>query len=174
MSVSTINTQDFITRIVAIFKNDSTIFPDTGESLVTDVLSNKPAIEQSAQTGLIPYIIVFESNQPIRDIEKVARDVSIDSEGGGLYEVEIYCVAVTNNELSAEIAQQKNNILTAAMRNALAKNLRLINPETSDDPLCRTHTRFQITYLLKGDVPATMRAYNVVIRAQVYVYQDGG
>lgn len=170
MSVEFIDIQNYVERIATIFENDSTLFPENtvGESLVNGVLRNKPPMVQSSQDSITPYIVVFESSQPIRDIEKAGRD-TIDAEGGGVYEVEIYCVAVSSSELSAELAQQKLHTITAAMRNALANNLRLIDPDSSDDPICRTHTRFQIAYNLSGEVPSSMKAFNVVVRAQVYV-----
>lgn len=171
MSSPVINVQDYIERIAAIYEADLTLFPPetTGESLVTAVFRNKPAIEQSQAEGILPYILVFESAQPIRFFEKAGRD-SRNVEGGTVYEVEIYSVVITDNELTAESAQQDIHTITAAMRNAVANNLRLANPsDLTLDPLCRTHTRFEIAYLLKGDVPASMFARNVVIRPQVYV-----
>ena len=170
MSVEFIDIQQYIERISTIFENDTTLFPDetSSENLVNSVLRNKPPIIQSAQDSITPYIAVYESAQAIRDIEKAGRD-SRDSEGGGVYEVEIYCVAVSDNELSAEIAQQNLHTITAAMRDALANNLRLADPADLTDPLCRTHTRFQMAYVLPGEAPASMKAYNVIVRAQVYV-----
>ena len=133
------------------------------------MIRNKPAIEQSAPEGILPYILVFESAQPIRFFEKAGRDTR-NVEGGTVYEVEIYSVVITDNELTAESAQVDIHTITAAMRNALANNLRLADPANLTlDPLCRTHTRFEITYLLKGDVPASMFARNVVVKPQVYV-----
>lgn len=170
MSLETIDLQAIIERIAQTYEADTTLFPteDNGESLVTKVIRNKPAIEQSAEGGLIPYILVFESTQPIRFLEKRGRDTR-DKEGGSVYEVEIYSVVITNNELTTSIAQQKIHIITQAMRNAVANNLRLAKPDDFTDPLCRTHTRYEIPYLLRGDIPATMIARNVVIRSQIYV-----
>lgn len=171
MSLATINIQDFIERIAEIFEADTTIFPPetTGESLINGVVRNEPAIIQSVPDEILPYIIVFESKQPIRFIKKVGRDTR-DVEGGSLYEVEIYCVVVTDNELTTEEAQIDIHTITAAMRNAVARNLRLADPaDLTQDPLCSTHSRFEIPYILKGEVAPSMKAMNVVIRAQVYV-----
>lgn len=171
MANPVIDLQDYIERIAAIYEADTTLFPveTTGESLVTKVVRNKPAIEQSAEGALIPYILVFESQQPIRFFEKAGRDTR-NVEGGSVYEVEIYTIVVTNNELTAASAQKKIHTITAAMRNALANNLRLADPaDLTNDPLCRTHTRYEIPYILRGDVPKTMEARNVVVRPQVYV-----
>ncbi len=170
MSLETIDLQAIIERIAQTYESDTTLFPteENGESLVTKVIRNKPAIEQSAEGGLIPYILVFESSQPIRFLEKVGRDTR-NAEGGSVYEVEIYSVVITNNELTASTAQQKIHIITQAMRNAVARNLRLAKPDDKTDPLCRTHTRYEVQYLLRGEIPATMVARNVVIRPQVYV-----
>lgn len=171
MSSPVIDLQAYIERIAAIYEADTTLFPaeTTGESLVTKVIRNKPPIEQSAPDGILPYIIVFESTNPIRFLEKAGRDTR-NVEGGSVYEVEIYSVFVTNNELTAAGAQQKIHTITSAMRNALANNLRLADPANLTlDPLCRTHTRYEIPYLLRGNVSPMMEARNVVIRPQVYV-----
>ena len=171
MSSPVIDIQEYIERIAKIYEADTTLFPleTTGESLITSVIRNKPAIEQSAPEGVLPYILVFESTQPIKFLEKAGRDTR-NVEGGSVYEVEIYSVVITDNELTAESAQVDIHTLTAAMRNALANNLRLADPANLTlDPLCRTHTRYEIQYLLKGDVSPSMVARNVVIRPQVYV-----
>ena len=175
MSLQTINIQQYIERIASIYEANTTLFPTdtTGENLVTAVIRNKPAIEQSAEGGLIPYILVFESGQPIRFLEKAGRD-GRNVEGGSVYEVEIYTVIITNNELTAASAQQKIHVITQAMRDSMARNLRLADPsDLTNNPLCRTNTRYQISYLLKGDVPITMKAMNVVVRPQVYVSPRG-
>ncbi len=171
MSLAIPNLQDYIERIAQIYENDSGLFPpeNQGESLVNAVVRNKPSIEQSAEQALIPYILVFESDNPIRFLEKAGRD-GRNQEGGSVYELDIYSVVITNNELTAALAQQKIHEITALMRNAVSRNLRLANPkDLTDDPLCRTHTRYEIPYLLKGEVPATMIARNVVVKPQVYV-----
>ncbi len=171
MSSPVINLQDYIERIASIFEANTTLFPPdtTGPNLITKVIRNKPPIEQSAPSGVIPYILVFESGQPIKFLEKAGRDTR-NVEGGSVYEVEIYCVAITNNKLTAASAQQKTHTITAAMRDALANNLRLADPANLTlTPLCRTHTRYEIPYILKGDIPTGMVARNVVVRAQVYV-----
>lgn len=171
MSNPVIDLQLYIERIAEIFEANTTLFPPetTGESLVTAVVRNKPAIEQSAEGALVPYILVFESDQPIKFLEKAGRDTR-DVEGGSVYELDIYCVVITNNEITAATAQQKIHTITAAMRDALSRNLRLADPsDLTNDPLCRTHTRYEIPYILKGEVPKTMEARNVVVRPQVYV-----
>lgn len=171
MVVPFINTQTFINRIADIFENNSSLFPvETNDTrLITAVLRNKPPIEQSSPESITPYILVFESDQPLRVIEKAGRD-GRNTQGGEVHEVEIYCVAVTNAELTTELAQVKLSTITTAMRSALSQNLRLANPEDkTDDPLCRSLSYFQINYNLSGTTPKTMRAANVVIRAQVYV-----
>ena len=171
MSLQPPDLQEFINRIAQTIEADSTIFPavTTAQSLVTAVVRNKPAIIQSAEGALIPYILVFESDQPIRFLEKAGRD-GRDAEGGSVYELEFYCIVVTNNELTAQSAQQKIHVITQALRTALANNLRLADPsDLTNDPLCRTHTRYEVPYLLKGDIPVTMVARNVVVRPQVYV-----
>lgn len=171
MSSPVIDLQAYIERISAIYEADTTLFPveTTGEALVTKVIRNKPPLEQSAPDGILPYILVFESTNPIRFLEKAGRDTR-NVEGGSVYEVDIYSVVVTDNELTASGAQKKIHNITAAMRDALANNLRLANPaDLTLDPLCRTHTRYEIPYLLRGDVPPTMEARNVVVRPQVYV-----
>lgn len=171
MSLQPPELQTFIERIAAILEKNTIIFPDenTGENLVTAIVRNKPAIEQSAENAIIPYILVFESGQPIRFLEKAGRDTR-DVEGGSVYELEIYCVAITNSELLPSDAQIKIHTITQAIRTAFANNLRLADPDDlTIDPLCRTHTRFEIPYVLRGDVPATMYARNVVVRPQVYV-----
>lgn len=175
MSLQPINIQNYIERIAQIHEKNTGLFPTatTGENLVNSVIRNKPAIEQSANNGIIPYILVFESSQPIRFLEKAGRD-GRNVEGGSVYEVDIYSVIITNAELSAETAQQNINKITQIMSTGLANNLRLADPTNLTlDPLCRTHTRFQIPYLLKGDVPASMKAMNVVVRPQVYVSPRG-
>lgn len=175
MSLQPVNIQDYIERIAQIYEKDLTLFPleTTGESLVTAVIRNKPAIEQSADDGIIPYILVFESAQPIKFLEKAGRD-GRDVEGGSVYELDIYSVIITNAELSTQTAQQNIHKITQIMRTALSKNLRLANPDDLTlDPLCRTHTRFQIPYTLRGDVPTSMSAMNVVIRPQVYISPRG-
>jgi hypothetical protein len=170
MSLQPPNLQDYIERIALTLEANLTLFPTegNGESLVTAVVRNKPAIIQSAENNLIPYILVFESDQPIRFLEKAGRD-GRNAEGGSVYELEIYCVVITNNELTAALAQQKIHVITQAMRTALANNQRLATPGTLVSPLCRTTTRYEVPYLLKGDIPATMVARNVVVRPQVYV-----
>jgi len=171
LSTPVIDLQTYIERIAEIFEADTTLFPleTTGENLVNGVVRNKPAIEQSAEGALIPYILVFESSQPIRFLEKGGRD-GRDKEGGSVYEAEIYTVVITNNELTSSSAQQKIHIITSAMRNALANNLGLADPTNLTlDRLCRTHTRYEVPYLLKGDVPVTMAARNVVVKPQIWV-----
>jgi len=171
MTSPVIDIQTFIERIAKIYEADPTLFPPetTGESLVTAVIRNKPAIEQSAPEAVLPYILVFESAQPIRFLEKAGRDTR-NEEGGSVYEVEIYTVVISDNELTTEGAQVDIHTITAAMRNAASKNLRLANPsDLTLDPLCRTLTRFEILYILTGEVPPSMVARNVVIRPQVYV-----
>jgi len=170
MTTPTIDLQDFIERIALTFEANTVLFPTetTGEPLVNKVIRNKPPMEQSSELGTVPYILVFESNQPIRFLEKAGRD-GRDQEGGSVYEVDIYCVAITNNELTTSEAQQKIHIITQAMRDALANNLRLATLPGLTDPLCRTHTRYEVPYILQGDVPKTMEARNVVVRPQVYV-----
>lgn len=171
MTLGTIEIQEFIERIAETFEADTTIFPPntTGESLVNGVVRNEPAIIQSVPDEILPYIVVFESKQPIRFIRKVGRDTR-NVEGGSLYEVEIYCVVVTDNDLTTQEAQIDIHTITAAMRNALAHNLRLADPsDLTQDPLCSTHERFEIEWVLKDQAPPSMRARNVVVRAQVYV-----
>ena len=175
MSLQAIQVQSFIERIAEIYEGNTTLFPPetTGKSLVTKVIRNRPAIEQSSQIGVIPYILVFESFQPIRFLEKAGRDTR-DEEGGSVYEVEIYTVAITNNEISATSSQSNLNVILQAMRDSLSRNLRLADPaDLTLDPLCRTHSRFEIPYTLRGDVPATMFAKNIVVRPQVYVSPRG-
>lgn len=171
MSLQPPQLQTFIDRIAAILEKNPLLFPSetTGENLVTAIVKNKPAIEQSAEGAIIPYILVFESGQPIRFLEKAGRDTR-DVEGGSVYELEFYCIAITNSELTAADAQKKIHTVTQAIRTAFSNNLRLADPDDlTNDPLCRTHTRFEIPYVLRGDIPATMYARNVVIRPQVYV-----
>jgi len=171
MSLETINYQTFIDRIAQTFEEDNVLFPDeeNAKMLVTKVIRNRPPIEQSSDEGVIPYILVFSSGQPLRFLEKAGRDTR-DVEGGSVYELEIYCVAITNNEITRSGAIGDIDTITQAMRNALSRNMRLANPtDKTLDPLCRTHTRFEINYLLRGDVPATEIARNVVVRPQVYV-----
>ena len=67
-----------------------------------------------------------------------------------------------------EETQKKLHLITQVIRDALGRNMRLIDPVALDDPLCRTHTRFQIPYLLSLDNP-TLQGMNIVIRPQVYV-----
>ena len=175
MSLQPPNLQEYIERIAQTLEANKTLFPleGDGENLVTAVVRNKPAIEQSAEGALIPYILVFDSGQPIRFLEKAGRD-GRDVEGGSVYELEFYCVAVTNNDLLASEAQLKIHDITQAMRTAFATNLRLADVNDSfNNPLCRTTTRFEIPYTLRGDVPATMYARNVVLRPQVYVSPRG-
>jgi len=175
MSLQPPNIQDYIERIAQVYENNTDLFPleTTGENLVNSVIRNKPAIEQSADNGLIPYILVFESSQPIRFLEKAGRD-GRNIEGGSVYEVEIYSVIITDAELSAEISQRDIHNITQIMRTALSNNLRLADPtDLTINPLCRTHTKYQIPYVLNGDVPASMKAMNVVVRAQVYVSPRG-
>jgi len=170
MSLETVNYQAFIDRIAETFEKDDTLFPqeENAKMLVTKVIRNRPPIEQSADDGVIPYILVFSSGQPLRFLEKAGRDTR-DIEGGAVYELEIYCVAITNNEITRSGAIADIDTITQAMRNALARNMRLAVPTSFTDPLCRTHTRFEINYLLRGDIPATLLARNVVVRPQVYV-----
>lgn len=170
MSLQAIQVQDYIERIAKIYEANITLFPTetSGQNLITKVIRNRPAIEQSSQDGVIPYIIVFESTQPIRFLEKAGRDTR-NAEGGSVYEVEIYSVAITNNEISATTSQASLNVILQAMRDSLSKNLRLALPVSFTEPLCRTHSRFEIPYTLRGDVPATMFAKNIVVRPQVYV-----
>jgi len=171
MSLQPPNLQTFIERIAQVLEKSTVLFPPetTGENLVTAIVRNKPAIEQSAENALVPYILVFDSGQPIRFLEKAGRDTR-DVEGGSVYELELYCVSITSADLLASDAQLKIHTITQAVRTALANNLRLADPDDlTNDPLCRTHTRFEIPYVLRGDVPATMYARNVVVRPQVYV-----
>lgn len=165
-----IDQQLFIERIAATLKGDTTLFPteNTGQNLVNDVLLNQPAIIQSPDESLIPYITVFSSQQPLKFLEKAGRD-GRNVEGGSVYEYEFYCVLVTDVGLSKETAQQDASVITAAMMNALSQNLRLSILGTEADPLCRTTMRYLIPYNLKGDVPVTIEAFNVVVRPQVYV-----
>ena len=165
-----IDQQLFIERIVGTLNNDVTLFPDeaTGQNLVNDVLANQPAVMQSPDSTLVPYIAVFSSGRPLKWLEKAGRD-GRNEEGGSVYEYEFYCVLVTDVSLSQETAQQDASVITAAMMNTLSKNLRLSAPTTGVDPLCRTTMRYMIPYILKGDVPVTMKAINVVVRPQVYI-----
>ena len=91
MSSPVIDIQKYIERIAQVYEADTTLFPleTTAESLVTSVIRNKPAIEQSAPEAVLPYILVFESKQPIRFLEKAGRDTR-NVEGGSVYEVEIF------------------------------------------------------------------------------------
>lgn len=175
MSLQAPELQDYIERIAEILEADTTLFPPetSGENLITAVVRNKPAIEQSAEGALVPYVLVFDSGQPIKFLEKAGRD-GRNVEGGSVYELEFYCVVITNADLIASDAQLKIHKITQAVRNALSRNLRLADPtDLNNNPLCRTHTRYEIPYLLRGDVPATMYARNVVVRPQVYVSPRG-
>ena len=163
------NEQDYIDRIAAILKADSTLFPPTGPHLVTAILTNQPAILQSPDGAVIPYIGIWSGRMPLKFLEKVGRD-GIDAEGGSVYEMEIYVVAVTNTGLTAETAQRDVNTLSQAVGTAMARNLRLIDPATGGSPLCRTHSRYRIPYVLPGTAPPNMRAINTVIRPQVFVH----
>lgn len=165
-----IDQQLFIERIVATLKSDTKLFPPdtTGQNLVTDILANQPAVVQSPDSTLIPYISVFSSGQPLKFLEKAGRD-GRNVEGGSVYEYEFYCVLVTDVGFTKETAQQDASVIAAAMMNTLSKNLRLSDPSTGLNPLCRTTMRYLIPYLLKGDVPVTMQAINVVVRPQVYM-----
>jgi len=127
MSLNAPNYQTFVERLAETFEADTDLFPleTTGEALINNVIRNRPAIEQSAGDGaIIPYIIVFHSQQPNRFLEKVGRDER-NIEGGSVYELEFYCVAISNAELTRDVAQQDMDKITAAMRNALSRNLRL-------------------------------------------------
>lgn len=165
-----IDQQLFIERIVSTLKNDTTLFPleTAGQNLVNNVLANQPAVIQSPDGTLVPYISVFSSQQPLKFLEKAGRD-GRNTEGGSVYEYEFYCVLVTDVGFTKQVAQQDASVIAAAMMNALSKNLRLSDPTTGIDPLCRTTMRYLIPYLLKGDVPKTMQAINVVVRPQVYI-----
>ena len=145
------------------------LFPleTTGENLINDVLPNQPAIVQSPDETLIPYVCVFSSNQPLKWLEKAGRD-GRNVEGGSVYEYEFYCVLVTSTDFTKEEAQKDASNVTFHMMNALAKNLRL-SDSAGNNPICRTTDRYQIPYQLKGDVPVTIKAINVVVRPQVYV-----
>lgn len=165
-----IDVQEYVDRIAEIFRKDDTIFPDPsiGENLVTKVITNKPAIIMSSDEGVIPYIVIFESAQPVRFLETAGRGTR-DVEGGMVYEVEIYCVALVQ-PLNTQFAQIEKRTLAQAMRDALGRNMRLADPDDlTNDPLCRTHTRYEVPYNLPGTAPKNMIAVNVVVRAQVYV-----
>lgn len=170
MTTEAIQVQDYIERIAQIHEANLKIFPipTVGKSLVTKVIRNKPAIIQSASNGIIPYIVVFEPLSPINMIEKVGRDTR-DVEGGTLYEVEIYSVCIIGGLLDTQTAQRRARQVTQAMRDGLGRNLRLGKPADKSDPLCRTHTRYEIAYNLPGTAPKDMIAINIVVRAQVYV-----
>lgn len=115
---------------------------------------------------------MFESqSQPIRFLKKIGRD-DRDTEGGSLYEVEIYCVIVMGTKLNTQLTQQQLRTVGQAVRDRLSKNLRLIDPETSNDPLATTHERLQVPYNWQSKNP-TLMADNVIVRAEVIVSPRG-
>lgn len=165
-SAVALDIQNYIERIALLYENNAVFFPTTEAHLLTKILRNKPPIEQSSTDAVIPYITVFESQTPIREVEVAGRD-SRDAQGGRVMELEIYSVAIVH-EISAVESQKKLHTITQNMRDILGKNLRLTNPTTGLDPLCRTNTIYEIPYLLSLNQPS-LRAINVVCRPQVYV-----
>lgn len=145
--------------------------PPTPPNLVTKIHRNKPPVVQSALTGIIPYITIFESDHPLREVAVKGRDTR-DVEGPRLYELEIYTVIVTESKLSSEDAQKEVLSLSQKVRDAYGRHMRLTDAGTAVNPLCATHTRFQIPYVLSLNNP-NIRAMNVVLRPQIYTSLRG-
>lgn len=169
MSVTIPNLNDFIDRIALILEKNTTLFPTetTGKRLVNKILKYNPAIATAPDTTFLPYIFITKSNgQPIRQVQKAGRD-TIDKAGATLYELEFYCVICTQAE-EISIAQKGAYDIAVPVQQAFEQNLRLIDPITNDNPLCRRVTTFMIPYLFKLNVPS-IQAVNVVVRPEVYV-----
>lgn len=167
MSSTTVpNPDTYVDRITAILEANTTLFPTNGKNLVTKIHKHKPAIEQSPNDAVMPYVYVNEAERFIVDTQKVGRD-SINSEGPTLYTLEIWNVIITQGETS-EKAQENLHPIDVAIRNAFNTNKRLTNPADGTDPKCATHEVFSIPRIINPRQP-DIQGLNVVIRPKVFV-----
>lgn len=163
---TTIDLTDYINRGVLILKANTQLRATPVEdSLVTDVITQQPPIEQSPDTTIIPVIYVYYSKNPIGRVQNIGRD-GLDAAGSKMYDIEFYNVCVVRG-INKRAAQQDAQLISKIIRDEYQKNLRMIIPAGAD-PLCLTNEVIAVPYVLRSNDP-NIQAINVICRPKVPV-----
>ena len=164
---TTIDLTDYINRGVLILKANTQLRATPVEdSLVTDVIAQQPPIEQSPDTTIIPVIYVWYSRNPIGQVENFGRD-DLNTAGAKYYHLEFYNLCVARG-INKRAAQQDVQLLSKIVRDEYQKNLRLVKPSDSSDPLAATNEVISVPYVLRSKDP-NIQAINVICRPKVPV-----
>jgi len=161
--------QTFIVRIAAILRASALIFPksvggdDTVEDLVTQIIENQLPIPQLTVEGPgPPHIFVAQSEVPQVSSEQRGRD-SRDVQGGKRVTLEFYIVIISAAGRDRQEAEASLFPIISAVTTELGKNMRLIDPATSLDPLSITHKYNVAPYIFDITQNETV-AKNVILR----------
>ena len=165
---TTINITEFIDRGVEMLLAN-TILRDPGtpaNSLVSDVIAQEPAIEQSPNLSIIPVVQVYQSKNTIREVENFGRS-SLDAAGAKYYHIEFYNLCIARG-ISRQEAQIKVQRLSEIVRDVYQKNLRMATPGTPPllNPIAATNEVISVPYVLRSTDP-NIQAINVICRPNV-------
>ncbi len=164
---TTININDFIDRGVEMLLANTILRvpnPNEADSLVTNVIAQEPAIEQSPNLSIIPVVQVYQSKSPIRDVENFGRD-SLNVAGAKYYHIEFYNLCIARG-ISKQEAQIKVQRLSEIVRDVYQKNLRMTDPATGLSPIAATNEVISVPYILRS-TDLNIQAINVICRPNV-------
>jgi hypothetical protein len=164
---TTIDLNDFINRGVEMLLANTTLRvpnPNEADSLVTNVIAQEPAIDQSPDISVAPVILVYSSKTPIRQSISFGRD-SLDNAGAKDYDLEFYNLIVTKG-ITKRDAMEKAQTISQVVRDVYQKNLRMAIPATLLSPICSTNEVVAVPFVLRSDNP-NVYAINVICRPKV-------
>lgn len=162
---STIDINNFITRGADMLKANTLLrATPVGNSLVTNILEQDPAIEVSPDIAVAPVILVYSSKTPYRQVENIGRD-DLNTAGAKYHHLEFYNLIITRG-ISKRDAMDKAQVISAIVRDVYQKNLRMAIPATLLSPIAATNNVVPVPYVLKTDQVNTY-AVNVICRPDV-------
>ncbi len=164
---TTINITEFIDRGVEMLLANTVLRvpnPNEADSLVSNVIAQEPAIEQSPNLSIIPVVQVYQSKNTIREIENFGRS-SLDAAGAKYYHIEFYNLCIARG-ISRQEAQIKVQRLSEIVRDVYQKNLRMTDPATGLLPIAATNEVISVPYVLRSTDP-NIQAINVICRPDV-------
>lgn len=156
-----------IERMAEILEADLTIFPvDPTLKLINKVYRFLPPIPENPDTGIgPPHAFITTPERAVIGKEQHGRDTR-DAKGIERQEIEFWIVIVTINTLTGKVGSEQDIYkIVSAVKTALNKNIRLLDPATSLDSsrLASTLECFDLPFMLNTEEKSLI-ARNVVVR----------
>lgn len=164
------NNATIIERLAVILEADLTLFPvDPTLRLLNQVYRFLPPIPENPDSGIGPPLaFVTTPDKANVFTEQLGRD-NRNAKGIQRKELEFYIVLITfDSTYGRTKAEQNIYSLVSAVKSALFKNLRLVDPATGLDAsrLCSTLDIYDVPFNLNTE-EKSMVARNVVIRPKL-------